>query len=696
MPPPATPRITINNHENIFTIYKDNALKPMEQTDVEMFEVPDDNWCFGFEYETIVKINNPYYQEAYKELTNTLNKEPYHLIRSLCPGIKVALLSSENNKQERLALIHRILLATIINNHSKCIYIKPAKGYHSTECFAFSKPPTKSRIPWALTFDRSVKSSGIDDLLYREDENVKLMAVDSEETHVLDFMEFVSPIISWDNIEWLNMFMNEIKVQRSQQENSNKYTTETCNNTYPTNIDGKFIYVDNNTTSNHVHLSYGNKFAKNKLLTFNAARAWWIYEPLFMMLVLPSRRINPYCESMHSKCIRRSGNNLRNVETIFKSIHIAKGNDDNDDIVFQLPSSTNPERISNWTIRTVVDIFQGFVTDDNNVTTRPDRYAAYNMTNLLAGIPTIEVRLKHGSSDPYQNMMWVGLLILFFDAVRNAPLNILYDQPRDAREASNILYNSWNASEMLRLNPTMGASPEYIMPLWMSFSDFIYRYASDVLNNKKFIDKQTVLTYWKTRLDTKGFDYYQGGARLPPRHKNKLLKQPERPSSPYTYMFSYGSNNIEQIIRRVKRETTEAPLKSEGGYLEDHVRIFAGWSSRWQGAIASVYPSQGRKVHGLLVKLTEKELQIMDTYEGGYRREKLLIKPYDKKRRIAAWVYIKETTDYIKPPSEEYLAAIRKQLDDVARPVRKNIIIRSVDEDGRIRSHGTWTPSTTK
>ena len=81
-------------------------------------------------------------------------------------------------------------------------------------------------------------------------------------------------------------------------------------------------------------------------------------------------------------------------------------------------------------------------------------------------------------------------------------------------------------------------------------------------------------------------------------------------------VFSYGSNSTVQLRERVGRS---GPFTMQPAVLPGHVRIFAGHSARWGGAVASVHPSgDGMVVEGLVVYLTQAELSILDTYEGKY------------------------------------------------------------------------------
>ena len=67
------------------------------------------------------------------------------------------------------------------------------------------------------------------------------------------------------------------------------------------------------------------------------------------------------------------------------------------------------------------------------------------------------------------------------------------------------------------------------------------------------------------------------------------------------YYFSYGSNNLQQLADRVKHV---GEFEHEPGFIRNHIRIFSGYSGRWDGAVASFYPAKNKTLDGVAVKLT--------------------------------------------------------------------------------------------
>jgi gamma-glutamylcyclotransferase len=69
-----------------------------------------------------------------------------------------------------------------------------------------------------------------------------------------------------------------------------------------------------------------------------------------------------------------------------------------------------------------------------------------------------------------------------------------------------------------------------------------------------------------------------------------------------------GSNGIEQMRERCEN----AKLKALKARLPDAARVFGGYSSRWDGAVASVVPLAGHDVLGSVVFLSQPELEARD------------------------------------------------------------------------------------
>ena len=142
-------------------------------------------------------------------------------------------------------------------------------------------------------------------------------------------------------------------------------------------------------------------------------------------------------------------------------------------------------------------------------------------------------------------------------------------------------------------------------------------------------------------------------------------------------LFCYGSNSIKQIKERINDTENIKEIEFQQAYLDNHVRIFAGKSIKWEdGAVASVYPLVGKKVYGIAVTLNDHQLQKLNKFEKGYSliQKDIVI----KNKVINAFVYVKDKIEFSKLPSDSYMNAINDMLNDRGFNDNRTILIRSV------------------
>ncbi len=157
------------------------------------------------------------------------------------------------------------------------------------------------------------------------------------------------------------------------------------------------------------------------------------------------------------------------------------------------------------------------------------------------------------------------------------------------------------------------------------------------------------------------------------------------------FLFSYGSNSSIQIKDRVNSEVN---IEYYPAYIKNYVRIFCGVSKKWNGGVASIVASENNNVYGIVLKLTNSQLAKLDTYEGGYTREKIKIvcqSVMGKERIIEGFVYIKNETVFKYLPSQAYMENIRIMLDERRMSHSQKITIRCI-KDGIIKSIAIWDP----
>jgi len=151
-------------------------------------------------------------------------------------------------------------------------------------------------------------------------------------------------------------------------------------------------------------------------------------------------------------------------------------------------------------------------------------------------------------------------------------------------------------------------------------------------------------------------------------------------------VFSFGSNSRAQLRGRVGNSS----LFSRPAKLEGYERTFCLASGGWGGGgVATIAPStHGGSILGSVVAFDDEELEILDIFEGGYRRHEFEIMLGKSKEKAIAYVAGSGSPSFtlsmIAEPSEEYLCAIHGMLGE-HWPIDENHVheIKSF-EDGQI------------
>ena len=93
--------------------------------------------------------------------------------------------------------------------------------------------------------------------------------------------------------------------------------------------------------------------------------------------------------------------------------------------------------------------------------------------------------------------------------------------------------------------------------------------------------------------------------------------------------------------------------------LPNYKLVFAGWSRKWRGGVASIKLFRGEKVPGAVYDISERCLQRLDKYEDGYDRFKVTV--FDEHGNpVEAITYIRSGQLEETPPSREYLSVIQQ------------------------------------
>lgn len=104
--------------------------------------------------------------------------------------------------------------------------------------------------------------------------------------------------------------------------------------------------------------------------------------------------------------------------------------------------------------------------------------------------------------------------------------------------------------------------------------------------------------------------------------------------------FAYGSNlSVGQAKFRCATAEVIGPAS-----LEDHQLTFPRFSPRWRGGVAGVSPRPGKRVHGVLYRMSEADLRRLDGFEhvdaGAYTRRTVRVRRMRDGGEVEAWTYI--------------------------------------------------------
>jgi len=128
------------------------------------------------------------------------------------------------------------------------------------------------------------------------------------------------------------------------------------------------------------------------------------------------------------------------------------------------------------------------------------------------------------------------------------------------------------------------------------------------------------------------------------------------------YYFAYASNlNRKQMAERCP---DSKPLAK--AILPNYKLVFAGWKRKWSGGYATIKSYRDEKVYGAVYEISDRCLRVLDEYEdypNDYDRINVMVIKEDGET-LKAVTYIKRGQLEETPPSEKYVAVIRKGYKD--------------------------------
>jgi gamma-glutamylcyclotransferase (GGCT)/AIG2-like uncharacterized protein YtfP len=129
------------------------------------------------------------------------------------------------------------------------------------------------------------------------------------------------------------------------------------------------------------------------------------------------------------------------------------------------------------------------------------------------------------------------------------------------------------------------------------------------------------------------------------------------------WVFSFGSNNSQQLAGRVLTASCPPLAKPQAARLDGYARVFTGMSQAWSGGVANLVPCPQHHVLGTLVRLSSDQLERLDQYERAYQKQRVAVLHLGTRSHVDATAYVMEKSPaFTAPPSEAYLAAIWRTL----------------------------------
>ena len=125
------------------------------------------------------------------------------------------------------------------------------------------------------------------------------------------------------------------------------------------------------------------------------------------------------------------------------------------------------------------------------------------------------------------------------------------------------------------------------------------------------------------------------------------------------YYFAYGFN----LSKKQMRESCPDSKPLFLARLPNYKLVFAGWSRKWRGGVATIKRLSGERVPGAVYDVSEPSLRRLDRYEQGYDRLKVTVFDEDGNPSEAI-THIKSGRLEETPPSKEYLAVIQQGYRD--------------------------------
>jgi gamma-glutamylcyclotransferase (GGCT)/AIG2-like uncharacterized protein YtfP len=229
---------------------------------------------------------------------------------------------------------------------------------------------------------------------------------------------------------------------------------------------------------------------------------------------------------------------------------------------------------------------------------------------------------------------------------------------------TRLLKMEKEAEKSLKKNPN-------VSHLWQTYSSLVGSYfyiespKAPFHNVKIWEAPDGFIVFWGDGYKTKGQKFFSTLKESKKFGEDKfnelispIIKSNPKEKNSEVYLFCYGSNNKERLEDRLEREIDE----TYPAYAENYQRIFRGYSNKWQGGVASIQAKKEKNVYGLVVKITKKDLDKLDVFEGyptSYTRKNIDVEVNlgNGFKTVSCVCYFAVSKEF-NGPSKEYLKAI--------------------------------------
>jgi gamma-glutamylcyclotransferase (GGCT)/AIG2-like uncharacterized protein YtfP len=146
-----------------------------------------------------------------------------------------------------------------------------------------------------------------------------------------------------------------------------------------------------------------------------------------------------------------------------------------------------------------------------------------------------------------------------------------------------------------------------------------------------------------------------------------------------TLYFAYGSNLSEAQMKARCPGARPAGRAALRGYR----LAFAGYSTLWGGAVATLAPDSKGRVRGVLYELTPSDVEALDHWEGHphyYRRASATVTDGSRRERKVQ-LYVMTPEHALGEPAMEYLVALLRAYTSLGFDV--NELLRAAKRSGR-------------